>query len=154
VCFDAGLNVPFEEIMQASDICITTSVMEGFGMVYLEPWLMDVPVVGRNLPNVTVDLIQAGIEFPLLYNSVLVEYKGSRLDFAAMPMNDQMAYIQHIVENIILQKDLFSQNPFMENLLTSFDIRIIEKNKSIIRKNFSLENYARRLERIYQKVIG
>ena len=44
------------------------------------------------------------------------------------------------------------QNLFIEKLLTSMDNRIIEKNKSIIRKYYSLTYYAERLERIYQKV--
>jgi glycosyltransferase involved in cell wall biosynthesis len=39
IVFEAGEKTGFEEIILGSDSCITTSVREGFGMAFLEPWI-------------------------------------------------------------------------------------------------------------------
>ena len=49
IVFEAGKKVNFEKLLRGTDFCITTSYKEGFGMVYLEPWLLDTPVVGRDI---------------------------------------------------------------------------------------------------------
>ncbi|QDT12867.1 glycosyltransferase family 4 protein [Planctomycetes bacterium K23_9] len=70
--FDVGHqdNLSFAENVAASDYVLSPSVAEGFGMVFLEPWLMNRCVVARNLPTVTADFRDAGIEFPVLYDSI------------------------------------------------------------------------------------
>ncbi|MCH7988084.1 MAG: hypothetical protein IID46_02915, partial [Planctomycetes bacterium] len=42
----------FAENLAAADLILTTSVAEGFGMVFLESWLSDCHLAGRNLPEV------------------------------------------------------------------------------------------------------
>ncbi len=49
VKFEAGEMIDYEDLIYISDFCITTSIREGFGMVYLEPWLAGTPVIGREL---------------------------------------------------------------------------------------------------------
>jgi glycosyltransferase involved in cell wall biosynthesis len=151
VVFEAGNMVAFEELMQASDLCITTSVREGFGMVFMEPWLFNVPVAGRDIPPATTDLNRSGIIFPLLYSSINVSFEGMKTDFAKLPVHAQMQFIHSILESKGDQTRLLKENPILKKLLTSIDNRIIEKNKIVIRKKYSLANYAKRLERIYQK---
>ncbi len=56
----------FEENMAAADTIITTSLAEGFGMVFLESWLAGRPLVGRDLPEITVDFRRGGIELDWL----------------------------------------------------------------------------------------
>ena len=51
----------FEENLAASDAIITTSVAEGFGMVFLESWLAGRPLAGRDLPEISVDFRRAGL---------------------------------------------------------------------------------------------
>ena len=72
VCFEAGETVPYEELIAVSDFCITTSIREGFGMVYLEPWLAGTPVIGRELSCVIDDLKKTELQFPRLYNRINV----------------------------------------------------------------------------------
>ena len=57
----------FEENVAAADAILTTSVAEGFGMVYLEPWLMGKAVIGRDLPEISADFKQNGVEYKGLY---------------------------------------------------------------------------------------
>lgn len=66
--FDAGANTPFEEMIAKADALITTSIAEGFGLAFLEPWLAGKPLVGRNLPEITADFEQHGLDLSMLYN--------------------------------------------------------------------------------------
>ncbi|NIL98179.1 MAG: hypothetical protein GTO53_10165 [Planctomycetales bacterium] len=55
----AGLT--YMENLAAADLLLTTSVAEGFGLVYLESWLTGRPLVGRDLPAITGDFTRAGL---------------------------------------------------------------------------------------------
>lgn len=67
--FEAGLRwqKPFAALLRSATALATTAVAEGFGMAYLEPWLVDRPVVGRNLPEITTGFAEQGIELDGLY---------------------------------------------------------------------------------------
>ena len=51
----------FVENIAAADLILTTSLMEGFGMVYLETWLSGHSLAGRDLPEITSDFIDSGL---------------------------------------------------------------------------------------------
>jgi len=82
--FTASLGLPVEfEIGAASDASyrallpsaralVTTSVAEGFGLAFLEPWLVGRPLVGRNLAPITDDFAASGIDLGLLYERLEV----------------------------------------------------------------------------------
>ena len=57
----AGLS--FRENLAAADLLLTTSVAEGFGMVFLESWLAGRALIGRDLPEITADFVAAGLRF-------------------------------------------------------------------------------------------
>ncbi|MFV2069308.1 MAG: hypothetical protein ACC645_20275, partial [Pirellulales bacterium] len=67
---DGGLSFP--ENLAAADRIITTSLVEGFGMVFLESWLTGRPLVGRDLPEITADFKEEGVAFPRLRPSLQV----------------------------------------------------------------------------------
>ena len=56
----------FAENVAASDRILTTSVAEGFGMVFLESWLAGRPLTGRDLPEITADFARAGLRLDTL----------------------------------------------------------------------------------------
>ncbi len=62
----------FFENLAASDLILTTSLAEGFGMVFLESWLAGRPLIGRDLPEVTHDFARAGVRFDWLSPQLLV----------------------------------------------------------------------------------
>ncbi len=70
--FDAGEHpeLSFRDNVLASDFVISTSVAEGFGMSYLEPWLLGREVLARRLPNVTDDFEASGMQFTKFYDSI------------------------------------------------------------------------------------
>ena len=51
------------DLLVAADLILTTSVAEGFGMVFLESWLAGRPLVGRDLPEISADFVAAGMRF-------------------------------------------------------------------------------------------
>ena len=66
VRFELGASsggLRFTENLAASDLILTTSVAEGFGMAFFESWLAGRPLVGRDLPEITGDFREAGLRF-------------------------------------------------------------------------------------------
>ena len=51
-----------------ADLTVTTSVDEGWGYAFVEPWLSRAPLIGRNLPRVTPDFQENGMQLNHLYN--------------------------------------------------------------------------------------
>lgn len=66
--FDVGGEdgLTFHENLAAADAIINTSVAEGFGMVFLEAWLTDNLLIGRDLPEISDDFKQAGLRLDSL----------------------------------------------------------------------------------------
>ena len=74
----AKANCSFIELLMQAHALVTTSVAEGFGMAFLEPWLINRPVCGRDLPEITGEFREEGIMLPLLYRQldIPVEWIG------------------------------------------------------------------------------
>lgn len=60
----------YADIVGWSDFIVTTSVAEGFGLAFLEPWTAGKPVMGRDLPEVTRDFAENGVILPDLYERI------------------------------------------------------------------------------------
>jgi glycosyltransferase involved in cell wall biosynthesis len=67
-----GSAFGFDDLLLASDVVVTTSLLEGFGFTFLEGANRGRPLVGRNLTNVTSDFIEAGFPGASLYDHFLV----------------------------------------------------------------------------------
>lgn len=70
--FDAGRKHDFAELIQKAGALMTTSIAEGFGLAFLEPWLEGKMLIGRRLPEITADFEQEGMDLSSLYESVPV----------------------------------------------------------------------------------
>ena len=70
--FDAGVKKDFQTLVQAARSLITTSITEGFGFSFLEPWVHDKLLWGRNLSPVTQDFERNGIRLNHLYPFLMV----------------------------------------------------------------------------------
>lgn len=58
----------FSQLMAAADHVVTTSVAEGFGLAFLEPWLFGKPLVGRDLAEVTGEFKTQAVRLDGLYD--------------------------------------------------------------------------------------
>ncbi|WP_295879411.1 hypothetical protein [uncultured Thiohalocapsa sp.] len=63
---------PFPALVAESHALVTTSIAEGFGLAFLEPWLLGRPLAGRDLPEITADFTAAGVRLPALYPQLRV----------------------------------------------------------------------------------
>ncbi len=57
----------FGELVHSAYSLVTTSVAEGFGLAYLEPWLLGRSITGRDLPELTAEFREAGVKLDGLY---------------------------------------------------------------------------------------
>lgn len=72
VHFDVGLNNSYEKLVHSAFSMITTSVNEGFGFAFLEPWTAEKYVFGRRVDHVYRDFTDSGMIFEDLYPSLQV----------------------------------------------------------------------------------
>lgn len=81
VAAELGLPVQFEcakesplsfaGLLASATAAVSTSVAEGFGLAFLEPWLTGTPLVGRNLPEITRDFDAYQVDLSHLYNRLM-----------------------------------------------------------------------------------
>lgn len=70
--FGAGLTEPLQGLFMQSRAAVTTSVNEGFGFAFLEPWTAGLPVAGRRVRHVCRDFEAEGVRFPQIYQCLPV----------------------------------------------------------------------------------
>ncbi|NDH00023.1 MAG: glycosyltransferase family 1 protein [Opitutae bacterium] len=63
----------FPELVQQAQSLINVSVAEGFGLGFLEPWTFGQSLCGRNLPEITSDFTELGVNLDHLYNEILID---------------------------------------------------------------------------------
>ncbi len=74
VDFDAGEHWQgdFTGLLRSADCLVSTSIAEGFGLAFLEPWLAERPLIGRKLPDITNVFEADGVNLSGLYEKLLV----------------------------------------------------------------------------------
>jgi hypothetical protein len=78
--FDRGLNHPYDAIVASARYLLTTSIMEGFGFSFLEPWLFDKLVWGRKLSDICTDFEANGVSFDHMYTALNVPVDWFEVD--------------------------------------------------------------------------
>jgi hypothetical protein len=117
----------------------------------MEPWLIGTPVGGRNIDYITSDLKASGMQFPLLYDKILIDTGGRRTDFAALDMDEQMNFISELLTKKEILEITLQDNPLLKSIFEPVEESIITNNQSIINHEYSLHQYAKRLKAIYQR---
>ncbi|RLC33155.1 MAG: hypothetical protein DRH32_01805, partial [Deltaproteobacteria bacterium] len=72
VGFEAGIHNDFSDLVRNAKSMITTSITEGFGFTFLEPWTAGKVLWGRKLPEICHDFEQTGINLDHLYSSIRI----------------------------------------------------------------------------------
>jgi hypothetical protein len=67
-----GSAFGFDDLLLSSDVVVTTSLLEGFGFTFLEGANRGIPLLGRNLNELTSDFAAAGFPADSLYEQFLV----------------------------------------------------------------------------------
>lgn len=154
VFFEVGEKIDFTGLMHVTDRCVTTSMKEGFGMVFLEPWSRGVPVAGRDIPSVTADFMKSGISLPYLYKNLFVETETRKTDFPELTLREQMDFILSLGGSAVLKEKLLEDNPGIMKIFQDTPDKIIKQNMETVKNNYSLEAYGKKLFDIYKKLSG
>ena len=72
VRFDAGVGADFPELVAQSRFLLTTSITEGFGFSFLEPWTAGKLLWGRKLPDICTDFEENGLKLDHLYHRISI----------------------------------------------------------------------------------
>jgi len=72
VTMEAGARNSFEELVGRSRYLLTTSIGEGFGFSFLEPWTAGKLLWGRKLPDLCSDFEKKGVRLDHLYTKIRV----------------------------------------------------------------------------------
>ena len=70
--FDRGLSHDFESLVLSAGFLISTSITEGFGFSFLEPWLFGKLLWGRKIVDICRDFENNGIRLEHLYAGLYV----------------------------------------------------------------------------------
>ncbi|MDR2435166.1 MAG: glycosyltransferase family 1 protein [Treponema sp.] len=68
--FELGLQHSLSGLLGGAVSALSTSVKEGFGFSFLEPWTAGRPLFGRRIEYVCADFERAGVRFDGLYSSL------------------------------------------------------------------------------------
>jgi hypothetical protein len=72
VAFEVGVGERFPALVHAAPFLITTSITEGFGFSFLEPWTAGRSIWGRRLEEICADFCAHGIDLGHLYTRLRI----------------------------------------------------------------------------------
>lgn len=140
--FDTGgtYGCDFKETLAAADAILTTSVAEGFGMVFLEAWLAGKPLVGRDLPEITREFKAAGMKFDGMWKELRAAGNVDE-DFGRLAPAEQIDLI----------RETKRVDPPLELGIAAAGANI-ESNAAIVREVYSLDRLGRSLAGLYGSI--
>ncbi len=156
--FEAGLNNSLSELMGSSIAVITTSVKEGFGFSYLEPWAAGRSVIGRRIDYVCRDFEDAGIQFDSLYSSIDIPMVylpapalGQKMETTLESTYRSVGlkpphYITNMMVNDIFSHDYFDFGRMDEELQTGL-LRTLCSNSAVLQDIATVNPFLAKLSR-------
>lgn len=136
---EGGYGCDFQETLAAADAILTTSIAEGFGMVFLEAWLAGKPLIGRDLPEITREFKAAGMRFDGMWDELRAPANLDE-DFARLTPAQQIAAIRG------------TRRPETPVTLIDAPEGLVASNAAIVRERYSTGALGERLTAVYQQV--
>ncbi|MBF0429780.1 MAG: hypothetical protein HQK83_00765 [Fibrobacteria bacterium] len=157
VIMAAGQKVEYVKLVQGAQKLITTSIIEGFGMSFLEPWLYNKEVAGRDIPEITSDFKAMGIRYNRLYNSIRIPVRWVP-EYQSLPL-EYLEYIQSAYKPLGIKIPDDSKSKIKKRLFQSgtIDFAVLDnkrqahiikkvttshKNRQSLIKSNNLQNFA------------
>ena len=106
VHFDVGRQYDYSVLVGAASSMVTTSIAEGFGFTFIEPWTAGKALWGRRLESICTDFEANGLCLDFLYN---------RLD---VPLDwfDADQFIQTWLKTVIHAAEIFGHSVTQEKM--------------------------------------
>ncbi|MDB9741555.1 hypothetical protein OAB00_01735 [Akkermansiaceae bacterium] len=160
---DSNLDATaFRQHYETASHIVTTSIQEGFGMTYIDPVYFQKPLFGRDLPEITIDLKNAGLHHPNLYTSIEIQFPdlqhedfGNLNEVAQTHILQQIALNPTLLNHIVVHlecvingaRSTISIKEYLEKVYSSttpLPLEVIEP--------WTLQNVQSQLADIYQKL--
>jgi len=133
----------------AYNICdkvITTSILEGFGIFFIESWYFERAIIGRDLPSITMDFNMNKINMNHLYKKLIIGNK----DFKDIPDLKERLKLSLKLKNKKFTKKVYENNKKMFDSMLKIlkrgeDKKLIQENKKQVIKHYSSMHIARQL---------
>ncbi|QDT70790.1 Phosphoglycolate phosphatase [Planctomycetes bacterium MalM25] len=136
---EGGYGCDFQETLAAAEAILTTSIAEGFGMVFLEAWLAGKPLIGRDLPEITREFKAAGMRYDGMWDELRAPANLDE-DFARLTPGEQIAAIRG------------TRRPEAPVTLIDAPEGLVAANAAIVRERYSTAAIGERLAAVYQRV--
>ena len=137
ISFSKKDDFTIADLYSISELVISTSIREGFGFAFIEPWITGIPLIGRKISYVTEDFEINGIDLSHLYdNSILhnSEDPKKRMDNVITILSNPEKFRE-------VSKKLDLKNRIKKSLL------VIESNREAIKNHYDHLNVAKQLLR-------
>lgn len=190
MAFEVGADVEFSELLQSAHTLVTTSVAEGFGLAFLEPWLTGRPLAGRNLREITKEFSDEGVDLSGLYERLWVPLdwidRHAWMDKVRRGLNQYLEAYGRKPEKDHFERALHASvkadrvdfgrldEPLQEEVIRKVrrssgvhgeiqpaglldDVandETVSLNREVVKKQFGLEQYGRRLMGLYEQVMA
>jgi hypothetical protein len=126
------------DLFGLADLTVTTSVLEGFGFAYVEPFIASKPLVGRAIPHNLGFFESVGLDLSNLYGQLTVDGK----DFGTLSQERRIETVRHMNDKRL--KKIIRENG-LETVLAPQPKRVITQNRRAVMRNFSHTKVAKRL---------
>lgn len=133
------------------DKVITTSLLEGFGMFFIESWYFNKAIIGRDLPDITSDFKTHGISLEHLYTSLFV----NKVDFKSYNTEERLGFVRKLKNKKFLDDFSEENKHVLSGIFGLFDPeeekKDIIKNKRVVKKYFTQKKIADILLRVLKE---
>ncbi len=96
--FGIGMKkpIPLPRLYANAHAVVTTSIAEGFGLAFVEPWLAHRPLLGRDIPDITGGFKKEGLDLSGLYAELTLP--AAWIDRNALRRRIELGY-RHLLSN-------------------------------------------------------
>jgi len=147
------------DMYDVARMAVSTSLLEGFGFVFIEPWAAEQCIIGRNIPSVTMDFIKAGLSLDHLYSALLVnghDYADIGTDEPDHGLQLRLREIKKLDDTEYLLKVFFRNNASLRATLRLFRRKnrrtpyrsLVSANHKKVLENYSNQRIVSMLNRI------
>jgi len=131
------------DVYNICDKIISTSLLEGFGMFFIESWFFGKSIIGRDLPLITPDFKVKGINLEHLYSTLFINHK----DFKSYDQKEKFSLILKLkskkFREAFHEENRHSVHGVLRFFDKSYEKRIISNNKRHVIRHFSSKPIAR-----------
>ncbi len=174
--FGIGEGRTLDSLLAGCRGVITTSIKEGFGFAYLEPWTAGLALHGRYLPEVCPDFRQAGLALDHLYQGIRVTLSRDEADvlarkrrlclpgalaraggvadadFGDLSEDLQRRALERVIESTAARTRLLDDNPALAGALRAgLPREVVAANRKIVLERYSLEATGAALAEAYRR---